>query len=112
MNIMLTDQKCVACEGGVPPLTPEEVTEFRTQVPDWIVSADSLRISRRFVCQNFKDALAFINKVGELAEIEGHHPDIHLTDFKNVTIELMTYAISGLSTNDFILAAKIDTLPR
>ena len=104
----LTEQKCEACEGGVIPLSYTEATILAKQIPDWDVAADAGRISRRYTCKNFKEALAFINRVGELAESEGHHPDIHLTQFKFVTIELSTHAIGGLSNNDFILAAKID----
>lgn len=111
MNIHLTDKKCVACEGGIPPLTKEEISAFKPQVPVWEVSSDAKSISRQFVFKDFKEALAFVNKVGAIAEEEGHHPDIKLFEYKNVLVTLFTHAINGLSENDFILAAKIDTLP-
>lgn len=112
MEIKLTEQKCVACEGGMLPLNLIEANVLLRQVPAWVVSADAKSISRTFQCKNFVDAIAFINRIGAVAEEEGHHPDIHLTHFKQVTVELSTHAIDGLSNNDFILAAKIDFLPR
>jgi len=111
MKIHLTDKKCVACEGGIPPLTREEIAEFQPQVPKWEVAGNGLSITRQFSFKDFKQALAFVNKVGALAEEEGHHPDITLFQYKHVLISLWTHAIGGLSENDFILAAKIDTLP-
>ncbi|MFA5877505.1 MAG: 4a-hydroxytetrahydrobiopterin dehydratase [Candidatus Paceibacterota bacterium] len=110
MNIHLTDKKCVACEGGIPPLTEAEISTFKPQVPAWRVSSDTKSILREFVFKDFKEALAFVNKVGAIAEEEGHHPDIKLFEYKNVSISLWTHAIGGLSENDFIVAAKIDLL--
>lgn len=110
MNIHLTDKKCVACEGGIPPLTPEEIAVFQPQVPLWIVSKDGLSISREITLKDFKEAISFVNKVATVAEEEGHHPDINLYAFKKVAITLSTHAIQGLSENDFIVAAKIDQL--
>lgn len=104
----LTEQKCVACEGDMPPLMREEAEILLKQVPGWELSADARSISRSYVCKNFEDALNFIQRVGAIAESEGHHPDIHLTAYKNVRIDLSTHAIGGLSSNDFIVAAKID----
>lgn len=112
MDIQLTEQKCVACEGGMPPLNEAEARVLLRQVPDWTLTGDTKMISHTYVCTDFANALAFVDRVGALAEKEGHHPDIHLTDFKKVTIELSTHAIGGLSNNDFILAAKIDALER
>lgn len=108
MQVELTKQKCEACEGGVIPLNKIEADILLRQIPGWEVAADAKSISRQYVFKDFKEALAFVNKVGELAESEGHHPDLHLTDYKNVSINLATHAIDGLSNNDFILAAKID----
>ena len=108
----LTEQKCVACEGGTIPLNTIEATLLLKQVPQWKLSDDGKWISQSYTFKNFVEALAFINHVGALAEEEGHHPDLHLTDFKQVRIELSTHAIDGLSNNDFILAAKIDALPQ
>ncbi len=108
MAIELTKQKCEACEGGVIPLNAVEAGILLKQITGWEVSADTKSISSQYVFKDFNESLAFVNRVGELAESEGHHPDIHLTDFKKVRIELSTHAINGLSNNDFILAAKID----
>lgn len=108
MTIYLSQKHCVACEGGTPPLTTEEIRNLKHEIPNWNVAADEKSISREFVFKNFKEALAFVNKVGELAESEGHHPSINLFDFSHVLISLSTHAIGGLSENDFILASKID----
>ena len=104
----LTNQKCVACEGGVMPFNKVEAEVLLGQVPGWEISADAKSISKKYAFKNFKEAIAFVNKVGEIAESEGHHPDIHLENFKHVRIDLSTHAIDGLSQNDFIVAAKID----
>ena len=104
----LTEQKCVACEGDVRPFDKEEAEVLLKQVPYWELSKDAKSITKKYTFADFKEALVFINKVGEIAESEGHHPDIHLTDYKYVEIDLSTHAIRGLSQNDFIVAAKID----
>ncbi|MBP9836279.1 MAG: 4a-hydroxytetrahydrobiopterin dehydratase [Candidatus Pacebacteria bacterium] len=104
----LTEQKCVACEGGVAPFSSREVEVLLLQVPGWRVLADQKTIAKKYVFKDFKEALAFVNKVGDIAEAEGHHPDIHLVNFKEVEIHLRTHAIDGVSNNDFIVAAKID----
>lgn len=107
----LLNQKCVPCEGGVDPLVRADAEALLSHhVPDWEISNDDKSISKKFEFKNFEDALSFINKVGEIAESEGHHPDIHLTDYKFVTINLSTHAIDGLSQNDFILAVKINNV--
>jgi 4a-hydroxytetrahydrobiopterin dehydratase len=108
--IYLTSKKCVACEGGVPPLIEAEIANYKPQVPEWQVASDKLSISRKCVFKDFKESLAFMDKVGALAEEEGHHPDMNLFGFKNVLITLSTHAIGGLSENDFIMAAKIDKI--
>jgi 4a-hydroxytetrahydrobiopterin dehydratase len=105
----LAAKVCVACEGGVPPLSKAQAQELNKQLKSWTVSGDSKWLSKEFKFADFKEALAFTNKVGEIAEKEGHHPDIVLS-WGKVVIELTTHAIQGLSENDFILAAKIDQL--
>jgi 4a-hydroxytetrahydrobiopterin dehydratase len=105
----LTTQKCVPCEGDVQPFTPQQVAIYAPQVPDWTV-LDDKKLQKEFKFKNFVEALGFINKVGAVAEAEGHHPDINLHGWNNVTITLWTHAIKGLFLNDFILAAKIDEL--
>lgn len=113
-NMMNLKQKtCVACEGGTLPLQGQELHRYLEEVEDWMLGKTEegiQRIQKKFAFKNFKEALAFVNKVGELAEAEGHHPDIHLVSYKNVIIELWTHAVNGLSENDFIVAAKINTL--
>ncbi len=109
-TIHLSEKKCVACEGGTPALTRDEIGTYAPEVPEWNVADDALSISRGFRFKDFKEALAFVNKVGAIAEEEGHHPDIELFGYKNVRITLSTYAVKGLSENDFILGAKIDKL--
>ncbi|MDP2704017.1 MAG: 4a-hydroxytetrahydrobiopterin dehydratase [bacterium] len=105
----LTQKVCVACEGGTPPLQGELLKKYLGQVDGW-EPIHGTKIKKEFSFKNFKEALVFVNKVGEVAEEEGHHPDIHLVSYKNVVIELWTHAIGGLSENDFIVAAKIEKL--
>lgn len=107
----LARKKCRPCEGGVPPLTREEVEAHRASVPSWRVTEDGRRIRREWVVTNFLAGMDFFTKVAAIAEEDGHHPDLHLTGYRNVAIELWTHAIGGLSENDFILAAKIDQVP-
>jgi 4a-hydroxytetrahydrobiopterin dehydratase len=109
MNIHLTDKKCVACEGGVPPLTPGEIERYKPEVSEWTVAPDNLSISREFSFKDFKEAMSFADKIGVLAEEEGHHPDLTVS-WGKVGVHLTTHAIKGLSENDFILAAKIDRI--
>jgi len=105
----LTDKKCVPCEGGVPPLSHGEAEKLLGELHEWKIREDAKQISKEFTFKNFVEALAFANKVGEIAEEEGHHPDMHVS-WGRVGIDLSTHAAHGLSENDFILAAKIDAL--
>jgi 4a-hydroxytetrahydrobiopterin dehydratase len=107
----LTRKKCVPCEGGVPKLTPDEAKAQLVSTPGWSLTADGQRIRREWTVKNFMAGIDFFNKVAEIAEGEGHHPDLHLAGYRNVAIEIWTHAIGGLSENDFILAAKINELP-
>jgi 4a-hydroxytetrahydrobiopterin dehydratase len=107
----LTQKKCRPCEGGVPPLSREDINEYLSRVPDWRLAADGKGIRREWRVKDFATALDFFQRIGEIAEKEDHHPDLHLTSYRNVSVELSTHAIGGLSENDFILAAKIDQLP-
>ncbi len=104
----LTEQKCVACEGGVNPFSVTETEILLKQIPGWSLLPDQKTIARKYQFKNFKEALEFVNRVGNIAEEEGHHPDIHLLNFKEVDVTLSTHAIDGISQNDFIVAAKID----
>ena len=107
----LTNSRCVACRGGEPPLTREQLAPLAAEVPEWqIVTADGIpRLRREFKFRNFREALDFANQVGELAEREQHHPDLHVA-WGKVVVETWTHKIKGLHTNDFILAAKTDEI--
>jgi 4a-hydroxytetrahydrobiopterin dehydratase len=108
----LTDLKamhCIPCRGGEPTVTEAQVVEYKPQVPDWnIVEREGVpRLERTFKFKNFRQALEFTNRVGELAEAEDHHPVIVL-EWGKVTVAWWTHAIKGLHRNDFIMAAKTD----
>lgn len=102
--------KCEPCEGGIPAMERAEAELRMQQVPEWTL--DFPRISRRFRLKDFRAALAWVNRVGMLAEEEGHHPDFHITGWNQVELVLWTHAVGGLSLNDFVLATKIDALAR
>ncbi len=107
----LTAKKCVPCEGGVASYSPDEAREQLKTLSGWRLTNGDKRIRKDWVVKNFMAGLDFFNRVAELAEQEGHHPDLHLEGYRNLSIEIWTHAIGGLSENDFILAAKIDQLP-
>ena len=107
----LRSGKCAACEGGVEKLSPAQVQEQLHTLCQWRLTDDGRRIRRDWTAKNFRAGMEFLNQVAELAEQEGHHPDLHLENFRQVSIDIWTHAIGGLSENDFILAAKIDQLP-
>jgi 4a-hydroxytetrahydrobiopterin dehydratase len=107
----LVAKRCTPCEGGVPPLRREQAGGLLASVPGWELTEDGQRIRRKWLAKNFTAAIEFFNKVAAVAEAERHHPDLHLEGYRNVTVEIWTHAIDGLSENDFILAAKIDRLP-
>ncbi len=108
-NSALTTQRCIPCEGAVKPLTPEQFSHYLPMVPEWKV-IEGKKIERDMRFKNFAEAIAFINIVAKTAEDEGHHPDIFLHNWNKIRFSLMTHAIKGLFLNDFILAAKIDSL--
>ena len=107
----LTGMKCVACRRDAPKVTEAEVAEYHPQVSDWqLIERDEIkRLERLFQFDGFAQALAFTNRVGELAEEEGHHPAL-LTEWGRVTVTWWTHKIRGLHRNDFIMAAKTDAL--
>jgi len=109
--LSLNQMKCTACRKGEPTVTNSEVTELHPQIPDWeIIEANNVKmLERQFKFENFSEALKFTNKVGAIAEAEGHHPSI-LTDWGRVTVRWWTHKIKGLHRNDFIMAAKTDQL--
>lgn len=108
MNELIA-KKCIPCESGTPPLKPEEVEKYLSQLKTKWEVIDNLKLKKEFIFNDFKEAMEFVNKVAELAESEGHHPDIHIF-YSKVTIELWTHAVGGLSENDFIFAAKLENI--
>ncbi len=105
----LTEKTCVHCQGGIAPLSTEQARGYMDQVPGWELSGEADRIRRGFKFGDFVAALGFVNKVGALAEAEGHHPDIAL-GWGYADVTLFTHKISGLHENDFIMAAKVNAL--
>jgi len=104
----LCQAKCKPCEGGVPILSPPEAQAFIQAIPTWSLDDASRMISRQVNCGDFRRAIEWVNLIAEIAEDEQHHPDLHLTGYRHLRIDLTTHAIGGLSENDFIVAAKID----
>lgn len=107
----LATRKCQPCEGGLAKYDLDQAHQRLALVDGWRLTHDGDRIRKDWKMQDFRAGMEFINHVAELAESEGHHPDLHLEGYRRVWIELTTHAIGGLSENDFILAAKIDRLP-
>jgi len=106
----LTQKHCIPCEGGIPPFSVEKEDSYITEVQSWTLDREGIhKLWKRFSFKNFKEAIAFVNRVAEVAEAEGHHPDIRIV-YNYVTFELFTHAVGGISENDFIMAAKIDKL--
>lgn len=105
----LTQKKCVPCEGGLEPLAPDAAKSMLKEVPGWELTNNGHAIKRRFTFKNFAAALDFVNKVGAIAESEGHHPDISF-GWGYAECLLWTHAIGGLHENDFIVASKINAL--
>jgi 4a-hydroxytetrahydrobiopterin dehydratase len=105
----LANRDCVPCKGGIPPLGPEAIRPLLAEIdPGW-EAVDDHHLARSFQFQDFAEALAFTNRVGELAESQGHHPDLHLA-WGRVRVEVWTHKIDGLHESDFIFAAKCDRL--
>ena len=107
----LSEMTCVACRRDAPTVTPEEIEELSPQVPDWeLVEVDGVpRLRREFSFSNFADALAFTNAVGDIAERQGHHPEL-VIEWGRTTVSWWTHKIRGLHRNDFVMAAKTDEL--
>ncbi len=107
----LVKKKCVPCEGGVDACPLPQAQAQLEKLPGWYLTHNGQRIRKDWTMKNFMSAIRFFNHVAAIAEEDGHHPDLHLEGYRNMSIELWTHAIGGLSENDFILAAKIDQLP-
>lgn len=104
----LSKKHCVPCQGGVAPLKGDPLKKLKEKLVGWTV-IDEHHLEKEYVFKNFKEALAFTNKIGAIAEEEGHHPDIFLS-YGKVKVEIWTHKINGLTESDFILAAKCDAL--
>jgi len=103
----LSKKRCLPCEGGIPPLGEAEIARLLPEVPGWVVRDG--RLARTFHFENFRQAMAFLNRVADEAEAEGHHPDFSV-HYRRVDMQIWTHAVGGLTENDFILAARIDRL--
>ena len=109
MNKHLSSGKCEPCNGNTPKLDFQEISKFLSELNEWSVNDNQEMIFKKYKFSNFNKAISFVNKVGEIAEKEGHHPDISF-GWGYAEIKVTTHAIKGLSENDFILAAKIDKI--
>ena len=109
MTETFAEKTCTPCRGGIPPLTREQAELFHEQAPDWQLLEEAHRIERSFRFRDFREALTFVQEIGELAEAERHHPNIDF-GWGNATVSLQTKKIKGLHENDFIMATKIDRI--
>ena len=108
----LAEKKCIPCEGNIPPFKIDEIHKYLKKVDDWYVKEDNLdgyHLTKEFKFENFLKSQDFVNKVGDIAEKEGHHPDIWF-GWGYAKIKIQTHAINGLHESDFVLAAKIDRI--
>jgi 4a-hydroxytetrahydrobiopterin dehydratase len=105
----LASRACVPCRGGIPPLAEVEARRLLEGTPEWRLEENGTRLVRRFEFEDFRKAMAFVNRVADIAEEQGHHPDIAI-HWNKVDLVLWTHKIGGLHENDFILAAKVDRL--
>ncbi len=107
----MSKKKCLPCEGGVDPCSLDLAEKQLEQLLGWQLTHDGQRIRKNWKVKNFLAGMDFFNRCAQVAEEDAHHPDLHIEGYRNVSVELWTHAIGGLSENDFILAAKIDQLP-
>jgi 4a-hydroxytetrahydrobiopterin dehydratase len=107
----LRQKRCKPCEGGVTPLAADQIRDMMSAIPQWQLAGTGKSLQREWRVKDFDAAVRFFNAIGRVAEEQDHHPDLHLTGYRNVRIDLSTHAIGGLSENDFILAACIDQVP-
>jgi len=107
----LAQKKCQPCEGIGNPFDINQAAEQLKNIPGWQIDKSGKTIFREYTAKNFMAAIDFTRKVAEIAESQDHHPDIHLTGYRKLRIDLSTHAVGGLSENDFIMAAKINELP-
>ncbi len=109
MSQPLANRKCQPCEGGAEPLPLSAAQTLLAELRGWEL-VEGKRLRKTVTCANFLAAVGLIQRIAPIAEAEDHHPDLHLTGYRRLTIELSTHSIGGLSENDFILAAKLDQL--
>lgn len=105
----LKEKKCEPCEGGTPPLNAQQISQYLKELKNEWEVLENTKIRKTYKFKNFREALDFANKVGEIAEEEQHHPDLHVY-YGKVSIDLSTHSIGGLSENDFIMASKIENI--
>jgi 4a-hydroxytetrahydrobiopterin dehydratase len=108
----LTKQKCHPCEDAAGRLSKKEAVALLKQLHGWTLTGDKKGVTKTYKMKDFMAAIRYMQKIAPVAEREDHHPDLHLTGYRTLRIELSTHSIGGLSRNDFILAAKIDALPK
>jgi 4a-hydroxytetrahydrobiopterin dehydratase len=106
----LAARKCVSSSEKTPPLDREKIQQLLPQIPGWQLSGNGKKLVRNWRVQDFITGLGFFRRIGDLAEHEDHHPDLHLVNYREVAVELWTHDAGGLTENDFIMAAKIDAL--
>ena len=105
-------KRCKPCEGGVAPVLEAQAKDYLKLLKGWQLASEAKSIAKDYLMKDFMSAILFMNRIADVAETEDHHPDFHLTGYRKLRIELSTHAIGGLSENDFILASKIDLLPK
>ncbi len=108
--IDFSKKKCLPCEGMGKVMSKQEAAEQFNNLPGWVLADDGKSMERAYVLKNFAQGVDKINRIKDIAESEGHHPDLHLTGFKNLKVVLSTHALGGITENDFIVAAKINQL--
>ena len=111
MSEVLATRKCKPCEGGMPPLTPQEATALLAQLSaDWALIENARAIQRNFAFRDFYRTMSFVNALAHIANIEDHHPDLEV-GYNYCRVKFTTHAVKGLSENDFVCAAKVDLIP-
>jgi len=108
----MATKRCKPCERGTAPLSRAQAEGYLEELPGWQLSPDAKSIFREYLMKNFTSAIQLVGEIAQVAESEDHHPDLHVTGYRKLRIDLATHSIGGLSENDFILAAKIDALPK
>ena len=110
VSIDFSKKKCLPCEGIGRAMTQQEISEQLKSFPQWALAKNAKSIERSYVLKNFVQAVEWVNRIKDIAETQGHHPDLHLTGYKNLKVVLYTHALGGVTENDLIVAAKIDQL--